>query len=216
MSVEVEPRSSSRERAQRLTQAIDLAGTAVFATEGALVAADAHLDWLGVAVLALVTAVGGGVVRDVLLGAVPPATMRSARYVTIALVATIAVIAIRSWVQLVPAWMVIGLDAMGLGLFAVAGAEKALTHEVHPSVAVILGAVSGVGGGVMRDVLVGQVPALLTSEIYGVAALLGALIVVVAQRARMRPELATFLGASACFALRVIAVWRGWSLPLAG
>ena len=206
----------TRDRALRVTQWIDLAGTGVFAIEGALVAAGAHLDWLGVAVLALVTAVGGGVLRDVLLGAVPPATMRSARYVGIALAGAVAVIAIRSWVQLVPAWMMIGLDAIGLGLFAVAGAEKALTHEVHPSVAVILGGVSGVGGGVMRDVLIGQVPALLTSEIYGVAALFGAAIVVLGQRLRFQPELTTFVGASACFALRVVAVWRGWSLPLAG
>jgi uncharacterized membrane protein YeiH len=106
-------------------------------------------------------------------------------------------------------------DAIGLGLFAVIGARKALEHGVGPVGAVMLGVLTGVGGGVVRDVLVMQIPGILQRELYAVAALLGALIVVAGDMLRLPPQPVAVIAALACFALRFMAMRRGWQLPVA-
>jgi uncharacterized membrane protein YeiH len=192
---------------------VDLMGTCVFAVEGAMAAIRANLDLLGLMVLAFATALGGGVIRDVLIGALPPNSIRDWRYGATALAGGGTVFFFYQFFQSVPQPLMITLDAAGLALFAVAGAEKALEFGINPLIALLMGGVTGVGGGTVRDVLLAQVPSVLRSDVYAAAALAGALVVVVGARMRMPRGLAMSLGAGACFVLRIVAVWQHWSLP---
>jgi uncharacterized membrane protein YeiH len=198
---------------KRIVLAADLAGTAVFAIEGASAAIRAGLDLLGVLVLSFIVALGGGVVRDVLIGATPPSAIRDWRYPVLAFVTGLITFLIHTQIETVPAMLLTTLDAAGLALFAVAGAEKALDFKINPFVAVLMGAITGCGGGVIRDMLLARVPVVLVADIYATAALLGALIVVVGRRLGCPPAVAALLGFVVCFALRIAAVRFGWQLP---
>ena len=156
-----------------LLLAVDFAGTLVFAVEGAMAAAKGHLDLLGAMVLAFVTALGGGTIRDVLIGAIPPNSIRDWRYGAIAFAGAGAVFLFESPVKHIPASLMLVLDAAGLSLFAMAGAEKALEFGIHPFIAILMGGVTGVGGGTIRDVLLAQVPTVLRADVYATAALAG-------------------------------------------
>jgi uncharacterized membrane protein YeiH len=158
----------------RLVLGFDLTATFVFGLEGASSGVDANLDLLGVLVIGFITALGGGIVRDVIIGDVPPAAFQFQRYIVCALLGGIIAFAVFEPLHEAPAWILIGLDAAGLSLFAVSGASKALLTGANPLTAVILGAVTGAGGGIMRDVLVNKAPAVLRINIYASAALLGA------------------------------------------
>src|SRR6185503_6360808 len=160
--------------------ALDLAGTLAFAVNGALTALRvARLDIVGVVTLGMITALGGGIIRDVLLGTLPPATFTDWRYLAVAAGGgLIAFLFSRTLARFTSAIDV--LDAAGLGLFAVTGAGRALELGVGPVQAIILGAVTGVGGGTVRDVLIRQVPGVLSSGLYAIPALVGAALVVVA------------------------------------
>lgn len=193
----------------------DLAGTFLFAVEGALIAVPANLDLLGVMVLAFSTALVGGIIRDVLIGAVPPASLRDWRYATAAFTGGVIVFFLHPYVRSIPAPVIMTLDAVALSLFAVAGTEKALLYKMHPFIAVLLGAVTAVGGGTVRDVLLAQIPNVLRSDIYATAALAGATVMVAATKLRVPPALAAVSGGLVCFLLRVISVWQHWNLPKA-
>jgi uncharacterized membrane protein YeiH len=192
---------------------VDLVGTYVFAVEGAMAAIRANLDLLGLLVLSFATALGGGVIRDVLIGAVPPNSIRDWRYGTTALAGGGTVFFFYQFFQSVPQPLMITLDAAGLALFAVAGAEKALEFGINPLIAVLMGGVTGVGGGTVRDVLLTQIPGVLRTDVYAAAALAGAAVVVVGIRMKMPRTLAMSLGGVTCFALRMVAVWQHWNLP---
>lgn len=192
---------------------VDLLGTYVFAVEGAMAAIRANLDLLGLMVLAFATALGGGVIRDVLIGAVPPNSIRDWRYGATALAGGGTVFFFYQFFQSVPPSLMITLDAAGLALFAVAGAEKALEFGINPLIAVLMGGVTGVGGGTVRDVLLTQVPGVLRTDVYAAAALAGAVVVVVGVRMKIPRTLAMSLGGVACFMLRMVAVWQHWNLP---
>jgi uncharacterized membrane protein YeiH len=196
-----------------LVLAADLAGTFVFAAQGALKAMAGDLDLFGVLVLAFVTALGGGIIRDLLIGAAPPSALRDWRYAAIAFFAGALAFALRPLVAQVPAWLVVGLDAAGLGLFAVAGAEKALAFGIAPFIAILMGGITGVGGGTIRDLLLMQIPVVLRVDVYATAALLGAVVVVVGRSLRLPDLPAAILGGLACFLLRIVAVWQHWQLP---
>jgi uncharacterized membrane protein YeiH len=206
------PRSARLANAGLIYSA-DLLGTLVFATEGAMTAIRANLDFFGVVVLSFVTAVGGGVIRDVLLGATPPAALQDWRYATIAFAAGTATFLLYWWVSAVPTWLIVGLDAAGLALFAIAGTEKALSHGMHPFIAVLLGTITAVGGGTVRDVLLAQVPAVLRADIYAVAAMAGAVVMVTGRALRWPASVAAVFGGIVCFGLRIVSVWQHWSLP---
>jgi uncharacterized membrane protein YeiH len=196
--------------------AVDLAATFVFAIEGGLAGVAARLDLFGVMVIALVTATGGGMIRDVLMGDTPPRALRTARYVVLGLGGGLLAFVLHQALADVPDGLLTSLDAVGLSLFAVSGAALALAAGMHPLTAVLLGTITGVGGGTVRDILLNQVPVILQANIYAVAAALGAAVFVgLARRGRTRAE-AMAAGAVACFALRMISVWQGWSLPVAG
>lgn len=193
--------------------ALDLAGIFVFAIGGATLGVRRGLDLFGVLVLACVTATAGGIMRDVLIGAIPPAAFQEWSYFAIACVAGLLVFwraqlfeRLNHPVQL--------FDAAGLALFAVAGASKALAYDLGPVPSVLMGVLTAVGGGILRDVLIAQVPHVLYKELYAVAALSGA-VVVVAADAWGLPELPSALVAGAlCFILRFMGIRYGWRLPV--
>lgn len=200
-------------RQDRLLLAVDLIGTFVFAVEGALAGINAGLDVFGLMVLAFVTALGGGTIRDLLIGAIPPNSIRDWRYATTAFAGGGAVFFFHTIVQEVPLHLMVTLDAAGLALFAVSGAGKALEFGITPLLAVMMGAVTGAGGGTVRDLLLAKIPAVLNSDVYATAALAGAVILVAGIKMKMPQGLAMSLGAGVCFALRMVAVWQHWSLP---
>jgi uncharacterized membrane protein YeiH len=195
---------------------LDLIGTFVFALSGASAGLRHRLDLFGVLVLSFAAALAGGITRDVLIGAVPPVGISDWRYIAAALTAGIVFFIWDSTVVRLRMTILL-LDAAGLGLFAVTGTLKALKYHLGPGTAVLLGVLTGVGGGVLRDVLVSEVPTILgRSELYAVAALCGATIVVVARELGLPPHVGAIGGALACFALRAIAIRRGWRLPVVG
>lgn len=157
--------------------ALDIAGTFVFALSGAFKGVRRELDWLGIAVLAVLTGVGGGIVRDVLLGDTPPAVFRDERYLMVCLAGAVAVIAFGRTIS--KGWnRVMVADALGLGLFAAMGAAKGAAFGLGPLGTVLVGGLTAVGGGVIRDVLVGDRPAVLYKGYYATAALTGAAVLV--------------------------------------
>jgi uncharacterized membrane protein YeiH len=197
----------------RLLFAADIAGTLVFAVEGAMAAVDGNLDLIGIMVLAFCTALGGGLIRDILLGALPPAALRDWRYPTIPITAALLVFFLHRDVRAIPAPAIQVLDAAGLALFAMAGTLKARLHKMTPLVAVMLGTITGVGGGTIRDVLLSRVPNVLRLEIYATAALVGSACMILARKVRFSSNAAAGIGAVICFLLRVISLWQHWNLP---
>jgi uncharacterized membrane protein YeiH len=193
--------------------ALDLTGTFAFALNGALTAVRvARLDIVGVVTLGMITAIGGGIIRDILLGALPPATFSDWRYLTVA--ASGSLVAFLFGRRLDRLTMpILVLDAAGLSLFAVSGALKGLDFGVGAAQAVILGAITGVGGGTVRDVLIREVPAVLTSGLYAIPALVGAFLVVGADRIGAPDLPAAVVAAGACFAIRMIGVHYGIDAP---
>ncbi|MGE0581045.1 MAG: trimeric intracellular cation channel family protein [Steroidobacteraceae bacterium] len=193
---------------------LDLVGTFVFALAGATAGVRRRLDIFGVLVLSLVTATAGGILRDLLIGAVPPAALGDWRYFAAAMLAGLVTFLWYPTIERLrtPVRM---FDAAGLALFAVAGAEKSLAFGLHPLMAALLGMLTGIGGGMLRDILLAEVPAVLRSDLYAVAALLGAG-VVVGGAAWGWPHAASALaGAVLCFTLRMLAVRFDWHLPRA-
>ena len=194
--------------------ALDLAGTFVFAISGATAGVRRQLDLFGVLVLSFAAAASGGIARDVLIGATPPAALGDWRYPAVACLAGFATFYRFNLVDRLrnPVLM---FDAAGLALFAVAGALKALSFGLGPVSAILLGMLTGIGGGIVRDMLIAQVPAVLRSELYAVAALAGATVVVVGEQLAL-PRLVTMpAGAALCFFLRFMAIRHGWKLPIA-
>ena len=199
----------------RLLLVADLTGTFLFGLEGALTATAGGLDLLGILVLAFATALAGGVVRDLLIGDVPPASLRDWRYPATAFSAGILVFFLHPFLQAIPPPVIITLDAAALSLFAAAGTRKALMFEINPFIATLLGTITGVGGGTIRDIFLAQVPAVLHTDIYATAALFGSAVMVLARKIGLHPSVAALLGGSACFVLRMVAVRQHWNLPKA-
>ena len=192
---------------------IDLLGTFVFALEGGMTAIENKLDLLGLLVLSFATALGGGIIRDLLIGATPPGAIRDWRYGAVAFLGGAVVFFWHQFVSQIPGSVLVILDAAGLGLFAVAGAAKALEFGVHPFLAVLMGGITGVGGGTIRDILLAQIPGVLRVDVYATAALLGAAVTVVGLKLSLPPALMSISGITVCFLLRVVSVWRHWQLP---
>jgi uncharacterized membrane protein YeiH len=202
-----------KSEANKLLFAVDIAGTFVFAIEGATAAMRGNLDFLGLMVLAFATALGGGIIRDVLIGDAPPAALRDWRYAAVAFAGGAVVFFLHQFVESVPGGVILVLDAAGLSLFAIAGTQKAMVFGMHPFVAILLGTITGVGGGTVRDVLLAQVPSVLRADVYATAALAGSAVMIAGCKARMPREWAAALGGTICFLLRVISVWQHWNLP---
>ena len=194
-----------------LTLVLNLAGTFVFGLSGGLAAVRARLDLLGVVVLAAVVGLAGGITRDVLIGATP-ATFRDWRYLAAAGGAGLVCFFAGSRLERV-AGSVMVFDALGLSLFAVTGATKALQFGLGAAQAIILGTVTGVGGGMLRDVVLRQVPTVLREGLYAVPALLGAAVLVIAQEAGNGSPVFPLLGAVVCVVVRLLGLRHGVGLP---
>ncbi len=191
---------------------LDLAGTFAFALSGAVAARERGLDWFGVLVLAFTVACGGGVLRDLCIGAIPPAGLADWRYLAAAVAAAVLTTASQGLVARL-AHPVTLFDTLGLGLFAVTGAQKALLFGWDGEVAVLMGMVTAVGGGVARDVLLNRVPVILQREIYASAALVGAAIATFGDLLGLASPLLTWCAVAACFALRMLSLRYRWHLP---
>ena len=193
---------------------LDLIGTFVFALSGATAGVKRRLDLFGVLVLAFAAASSGGIVRDLLLGAVPPAAVSDWRYLAVSLVAGAMTF---YWHPLIDRLRspVLVFDGAGLALFAVSGTQKALDFGLNPVMAALLGMLSGIGGGIVRDVLLAEIPTVLRSELYAVAALGGASVVVIGSLLNLSASAAMIIGAILCFGLRLMAIYFNWHLPTA-
>jgi uncharacterized membrane protein YeiH len=198
----------------RVLLVLDLVGVFVFALAGATAAIRKRLDLFGVLVLSCATALSGGIIRDLLIGAVPPAAFVNWRYLA---AATLAGLVTFLWHDAIGRLRnpVLVFDALGLGLFAVTGTQKALAFGIQPMMAALLGMLTGIGGGVVRDLLLTRVPVVFQSDIYALAALAGALMVVTGHWLDWPVIPASIAGALVCFALRILAMCFNWSLPSA-
>lgn len=197
-----------------LLVAFDLSGTFVFALSGAIVAVKRRLDLFGVLVLSFAAGNAGGIIRDLMIGSLPPAAMSDWRYVSVSILAGLITFYWgRAIVRL--SRQVLILDAAGLALFTVAGAGKALTFHTGPVAAILLGVMTGIGGGMTRDVLAGEIPTVLRSDLYAVASLVGAVVVVGGRMLHLPSNVPSIAGLLLCFGLRFMAIRRGWQLPIA-
>jgi uncharacterized membrane protein YeiH len=190
---------------------LGLAGTFAFGLSGGLAGVHAGLDLFGIVVLAFVVALAGGIFRDLLIG-VAPQTFRDWRYLVAAGAAGVVCIAVPPQVQSAQPGMHLA-DALGLSLFCVTGATAALSDGVGAVQATIVGAITAIGGGMSRDVLLREVPAVLRQDLYAIPALLGASIVAIAASAGSHGGADALLGAGACFSVRMLALRYGLSLP---
>jgi uncharacterized membrane protein YeiH len=190
---------------------LNLLGTFVFGLSGGLAAVRARLDVFGVLVLAAAVGLAGGIVRDLLIGA-PPATFRDWRYL-VAVGAAAAVCFFAGAVLERVQRSILFFDAMGLAVFCVTGATKALDYHLGPVQAIILGAITGIGGGMLRDVLLGEVPSVLRHELYAIPALAGAAVVAVPHIAGSTSGLWAVIGAVVCFTMRLAGLHYGIDAP---
>jgi uncharacterized membrane protein YeiH len=199
---------------QTLLLVLDLVGTFVFALSGGMAGVNRRLDIFGVLVLAFVAANTGGIARDLLIGAVPPAAIADWRYLAVALAAGLITFYAYDLIARLRS-PVLMFDGAGLALFAVAGTQKALGFGLDPVMAAVLGMLTGIGGGVMWDMLLAEIPVVLRAELYAVAALAGAAIVVIGEGLGLPSAAVVVAGIGLCFGLRVLAIRRGWNLPIA-
>ena len=200
--------------AHDLIAAIDWIGTFVFALAGGLLGVQKRFDLFGVLFLSFVTAVTGGILRDVLIGAVPPVAISDIDYFVIAIAGGLLTFYFYRTVRSLQRSILL-LDAVGLALFAVVGTQKAILFEIHPVMAALLGMLSGIGGGMARDVLAGDVPFVLRADLYALAALAAGAIVSIGHAFDAPPFYPMLLGAAACVFLRLMAIYRGWRAPTA-
>jgi uncharacterized membrane protein YeiH len=189
-----------------LLLALDLTGTFAFGLNGALTAVRAaRLDIVGVLTLGMITALGGGIIRDVLIGAIPPAAFRDWRYLVLAAGGGFVAFALSRRLDRLEMPITV-LDAVGLSVFAVIGTSKALVLGLEVGPAILLGVVTAVGGGTIRDTLVRQIPSVLHSDLYAIPALVGAAITVGVVRTGVYSLPAALAAAAVCFTIRMIGV----------
>lgn len=193
---------------------LDLAGTFAFAISGAAAAKQRGLDLFGICAIAFTVACGGGIIRDLCIGAIPPTGLSNWRYLVTAIIAAGMTIGLYPFVQRLN-HPVLFFDALGLSLFAVTGAQKSLAYGHNAEVAILLGITTAVGGGVLRDVLLNRIPVILEKEIYASAALIGALIVVSGSYIeQLSSDWVSIIALITCMGLRLLALRYQWNLPI--
>lgn len=199
---------------QTLQLTLDLIGTFVFALSGAIAGVKRRLDLFGVLVLSFAAGNVGGITRDLLIGATPPGAISDWRYLGVSLLAGVITFWWSSVIDRL--WSpVLVFDGAGLALFAVSGAQKALAYGLNPVMAALLGMLTGIGGGMARDILLAEIPTVLRADLYAVAALAGAAVVVIGNALRLPSGVVAVAGALLCFGLRLLAIRKGWHLPVA-
>ena len=191
---------------------LDLLGIFVFALSGGLVAVRKDLDVFGVLVLAGITGLGGGFLRDLLIGAVPPASLEDWRYLLVPVAAGLVTFRFHPALGRMERLVTV-FDAAGLGLFCVTGALKAVAFGLGPVPAALMGMLTGIGGGMLRDLLAGRVPVVFRGELYATPALVGAGLAVAGVEASLPAAAVALPAAAVCIGWRLLAVWRGWNAP---
>ncbi|MES2362597.1 MAG: trimeric intracellular cation channel family protein [Pseudomonadota bacterium] len=192
---------------------LDLLGVAVFSVSGALAAGRLGLDLLGVLVLASLTAIGGGTLRDVLMNRHPVFWMVRPAYLLVICAAALGTVL---YVQVlpIPLHALLVADALGLALFALSGAQLAEAARLSPIIVVLMGTMTGVAGGVMRDICSNQIPLLLRQDIYASAAIAGIALYLVLKALGLRESWAFWIGIVTVVTLRLSAIFLGWGLPV--
>jgi len=198
-----------------LLYALDLLGTASFAVSGALAGVHRRMDLLGVVILGMVTATGGGTLRDLLLGDVPPFCFKDENYFYVSILFALAVFFFHHALDFLHRPLLY-FDALGLATFLVIGTGKALDFKAGFLVAVMMGVVTATAGGVVRDVLSNQVPLILQKEVYATACIIGGVVFFLLHRFGMGMNAASIIAALSVLVIRIAAIHRKWSLPVAG
>lgn len=202
------------EKLHTLYYFLDLAGTFVFAISGATAARQKGMDLFGICAIAFTVACGGGIIRDICIGAIPPAGLTNWPYLVVAVIASGMTMGLYPFVQRIQQ-PVLFFDALGLSLFAVTGAEKSLAYNHNLEVAVLLGITTAVGGGVLRDILLNRIPVILEKEIYASAAFVGALLVVMGHYVNwLSNNWVSIIALIVCFGIRIASLRFHWQLPV--
>ncbi|GAA4488776.1 TRIC cation channel family protein [Rhodococcus olei] len=195
-----------------LLKVLEFVGVVAFAASGSLVAVSKRLDFFGVCLIGVFTAIGGGVLRDVLLGITPPTSLNTWKFFTTALLTSIVVFFAHAAVRRLRREILV-LDAVGMGLFASSGATIALDHGASSQAAMLIGATTAIGGGVLRDILVNEMPLLLHRDLYAIPALIGSTVVVAWSALGLNLNTGLVVGTVSASVLRLLALWRKWNLP---
>lgn len=198
-----------------IIEVLNFIGLSAFALSGALMAVRCQFDIVGMAVLATITTLGGGVVRDVLIGSTPPDALTHTWWLAVPLIVTGVTFFLHPQVTRLRRAVAL-FDAVGLGLFCTGGAAKAMSFGLGPLASVVLGVITGIGGGILRDLLTGEIPAVLRrdSQLYAIPAILGCTLVVTAVHWGAPGILTQFLGAAFITGFRLLAIWRKWRGPV--
>ncbi|MCO6497894.1 MAG: trimeric intracellular cation channel family protein [Chitinophagaceae bacterium] len=194
------------------TEVIDVLGTIAFAVSGVYAALDKRLDLFGVVIIAFVTAIGGGTIRDMLIGDLPVAWIRGIHYTAIILATTAIVILFRHSIRNFRKTLLV-FDSLGLGLFTIVGIEKGLVFDLHPFVCVALGTITGCFGGVIRDILLNNIPVIFHKEIYASACIVGGTVFFVLRLLGVNQELYESISIVVVFLVRILAMRYDWQLP---
>ena len=195
---------------------LEMLGTVAFAVSGALAASRKRMDIFGFCVLALMPAVGGGTIRDIIIDRVPVFWVSDNRYVAVAIIAALFVFFAPHRRPGGRRQLLVWADALGLSLFATLGTEICLQHDTGPLVAVMLGVTTAVTGGMIRDVICNEIPLILSREIYATAAFAASVAYVLADNLALGANLALTIGVITGFTVRALAIIYSWSLPSFG
>ncbi|MEO9805684.1 MAG: trimeric intracellular cation channel family protein [Reichenbachiella sp.] len=195
-----------------LIYTLNIIGTFVFAISGALTASEKKMDAFGSAVIALITALGGGTLRDMLIGSQPVGWMLDPNYLYVVLAALIFCYFFKIRIMKLTKTMFL-FDTIGIGLFAVLGVQKTLAFGLSPAIAIMMGAVSAVFGGVLRDVLSNRVPLIFRKEIYATACLAGGALYFGLTQTNLSETWSIWIAVAVVMGIRFLAVKRGWGLP---
>lgn len=191
---------------------LDLMGTVAFAISGALAGVRKNMDLYGISVLSLVTAVGGGTIRDVLVGRIPPFIFRDYNYIVLSLLSALLVFFFYRKVERGYNTLLI-MDALGLGVFTVIGVKVGIDYNIGFIGAIFMGVMTGTFGGMIRDILQGEIPLVLRKEVYASACLLGGAVYLILFKLLGYNFITVLVSILVVFTLRMIAIWRNWSLP---
>ena len=205
--------SANLPRIPALLYVLDLSGVAIFAISGALAGVHRGLDLFGIAVVAAVTAIGGGTLRDLVLNRHPAFWVNDPRYLYVILAATVAAVVGEGYLPSLDSGLLVA-DAIGLGLFALSGAQIGEVERRSWIVIVLMGTMTGVAGGVIRDLLCGVIPVLLRRDIYASAAIAGIVLYLLLQLAGVRRPWAFIIGILSVVTLRLLARALDWQLPV--
>ena len=191
---------------------LDMFGTFVFAVSGAEAAKESELDLFGIVIVAFLTACGGGIIRDICIGVNPPVGISYWPYLALTIIASGSVVICYKYVAKLK-FPVLLFDALGLSMFTVAGTQKSLFLGFNYEVAILLGVLSAIGGGVIRDILLGIIPVVLREEVYVAAALLGSILVAFTHYIGADGSVGAWAGITVCFCVRYYSIRRKWNLP---